>query len=179
VHAIEMCRVCDAASRIGFSTLETIDRAWQRRPMMLYNRPQLIVLLLVVMTAGVGLGVAHWRRAHPELVERLEQFDRAAAPAERLNGAPRSAPASHAPSEPASRRAPPPKSAPPPQPVDINRASEDELRVLPGIGSVLASRIVEAREREGPFASLEDLRRVRGLGRAKLERLASAIALAP
>ena len=147
--------------------------------MMLYNRPQLIVLLLVVMTAGVGLGVAHWRRAHPELVERLEQFDRTAAPAERANGAPRSAPTSAAPSEPAPRRMTPPKSAPPAQPVDINRASEDELRVLPGIGSVLASRIVEAREREGPFASLEDLRRVRGLGRAKLERLARAIALAP
>jgi competence protein ComEA len=65
------------------------------------------------------------------------------------------------------------------QPVDINRANEDELRALPGIGGVLAARIVEAREREGPFASLDDLRRVRGLGRAKLERLATAIAVSP
>ena len=83
------------------------------------------------------------------------------------------------PPESASRRAAPPKSAPPAQPVDVNRATEDELRLLPGIGGVLAARIVEARERDGPFASLDDLRRVRGFGRAKLEKLADAIALSP
>jgi competence ComEA-like helix-hairpin-helix protein len=44
---------------------------------------------------------------------------------------------------------------------------------------VLAARIVQTRERDGPFASLDDLRRVRGLGRAKLEKLTAVIALRP
>jgi competence protein ComEA len=63
--------------------------------------------------------------------------------------------------------------------VDVNRATEDELRTLPGIGGVLAARIVQTRERDGPFASLDDLRRVPGLGRATLERIAAAVALPP
>lgn len=138
---------------------------------MLYTRPQLTVLLLVVITAGIGLGVGQWRRAHPEIAARLERFDRTAAPAApTVDELPLAQPP---------RRAAPTKSAPLPQPVDVNRASEDELRALPGIGSVLASRIVEARERDGPFGSLDDLRRVRGLGRAKLDKLAAAVALRP
>jgi competence ComEA-like helix-hairpin-helix protein len=139
--------------------------------MMLYTRPQLMVLLLVVITAGIGLGVGHWRRAHPEMAARLERFDRAVTPSPpTVDELPLAQPP---------RRAAPPKSAPPAQPVDVNRASEEELRALPGIGSVLASRIVEARERDGPFSSLDDLRRVRGLGRAKLDKLTTAIALRP
>src|SRR5262245_43681785 len=130
--------------------------------MILYNRPQLIVLLLVVLTAGIGLGVGHWRRTHPELAERLERFERAAAPADVPVGTPQPAPPAGT-AAPIARPVTPPKSAPPTQVVDVNRASEDELRVLPGIGGILASRIVEARERDGPFTSLEDLRRVRGL----------------
>jgi len=143
--------------------------------MTLYTRPQLTVLLLVVITAGIGLGVGHWRRTHPELTERLERFDRATTPAApaTVDDPPRAAPRPRA--EPAPRRAAAPKSAAPAPPVDINRASEEQLRALPGVGSVLASRIVEAR----PFTSLDDLRRVRGLGRAKLEKLTTAIALPP
>jgi competence protein ComEA len=148
--------------------------------MMFYNRSQLIVLLLVITTAGIGLGVGHWRRTHPELTERLERFDRAPSAPDVTVAAPRTtAPVPRAESESPPQRAAPTKSAPPAQPVDINRANEDELRALPGIGGVLAARIVEARERDGPFASLDDLRRVRGLGRAKLERLTSTIALSP
>ena len=148
--------------------------------MMLYNRPQLIVLLLVVMTAGIGLGVGHWRRAHPELTERLEHMDRAPALADVPAAEPAHASPPRTGSAPAARApAPPVKRGELTVPVDINRAGEEELRALPGIGGVLAARIVEARERDGPFASLDDLRRVRGFGRAKLERLASAIAIAP
>ena len=147
---------------------------------MLYNRSQLIVLLLVVTTAGIGLGVGHWRRTHPELTERLEWFDRAPSPRDVTVAQPGPAvPLPRAQSESRPQRAAPTKSAPPAPPVDINRANEDELRALPGIGGILAARIVEARERDGPFASVDDLRRVRGLGRAKLERLTNAIALSP
>jgi competence protein ComEA len=147
--------------------------------MTLYTRPQLTVLLIVVVTAGIGLGVGHWRRTHPEIAERLESFDRVVAPATASVEEPSRASAPQPRADAPPRRTTPPKSVPPAQPVDINHASEDELQALPGIGSVLASRIVETRERDGPFASLDDLRRVRGLGRAKLAKLTAAIALRP
>ena len=55
--------------------------------------------------------------------------------------------------------------------VDLNRASVGELEALPGIGSVIAGRIVEHREEVGRFRRVTDLVRVRGIGPAKLERL--------
>jgi competence protein ComEA len=53
----------------------------------------------------------------------------------------------------------------------VNHAAAEALVRLPGVGPALAARIVAARQALGPFATVDDLRRVRGLGRAKLERL--------
>ena len=47
--------------------------------------------------------------------------------------------------------------------VDLNRASVEELETLPGIGSHLAERIVLFRDRNGPFASLDELADVNGV----------------
>jgi competence protein ComEA len=58
-----------------------------------------------------------------------------------------------------------------PGPVDLNRASAAELDGLPGIGPATAAAIVEHREQNGPFASIEDLEAVRGIGPAKLDAL--------
>ena len=55
-------------------------------------------------------------------------------------------------------------------PVDLNRADTLELQGLPGVGPVLARRIVEARA-QAPFRSVDDLLRVRGIGPATLARL--------
>jgi competence protein ComEA len=54
--------------------------------------------------------------------------------------------------------------------VDVNNASAAQLQTLPGIGPKLSQRIVDAREQR-PFRSVEDLRRVRGIGVKTLERL--------
>lgn len=54
--------------------------------------------------------------------------------------------------------------------VRINSASASELQHLPGIGPALAQRIVETRN-SGRFASVEDLLRVPGIGKAKLAKL--------
>lgn len=56
-------------------------------------------------------------------------------------------------------------------PVDVNRATEEELDELPGVGPATAAAIVEERERNGPFAGVDDLERVPGIGPAKLDAL--------
>ena len=55
--------------------------------------------------------------------------------------------------------------------VDLNKATWPELTQLPGIGETLARRIVESREKAGPYASHEALLRVTGVGPKKFERL--------
>ncbi len=55
--------------------------------------------------------------------------------------------------------------------VSINHASAAELEALPGIGRVKAREIVAYRELHGPFATLEQLGSVRGIGPAMLARL--------
>ena len=62
-----------------------------------------------------------------------------------------------------------------PQPVDLDRASEQEIDVLPRVGPTLARRIVGNRDSFGAFGSLEGLRRVKGMGPATLERLSQLV----
>ena len=50
--------------------------------------------------------------------------------------------------------------------INLNRASAQELESLPGVGPVLAGRIVADRDAHGPFATLDDLGRVPGVGPA-------------
>lgn len=63
--------------------------------------------------------------------------------------------------------------------LDLNRATTAELDALPGIGKVLANRIVEWREHEGPFQSVDDLGKVEGIGPALLAKLAPLVTVAP
>lgn len=56
-------------------------------------------------------------------------------------------------------------------PIDINRATATELEELPGVGPATAEAIISHRERHGPFASVDDLLDVRGIGDAKLEQI--------
>lgn len=204
--------------------------------MELYTRRQLVLLLGLLGAALAGLGVAHWRARHPDLADRLEQWDRTAARADRPaaerpmanaddeaggdldtadparrareHGSPRGpagdaaagvpAPAGARRLEPAptgrdaaraARRHPDraapregprhrpvklpsaPSGEPPPGPLDLNHARADELARLPGVGPALAARIIAAREVTGRFGSVDDLDRVPGLGRTKIERL--------
>lgn len=55
--------------------------------------------------------------------------------------------------------------------VDVNVAGAEELALLPGIGPSIAVRIVTDRGERGPFASVDELRRVKGIGSATLERV--------
>jgi competence ComEA-like helix-hairpin-helix protein len=59
----------------------------------------------------------------------------------------------------------------PTQPVDINRADLTALQRLPGIGPVLARRIVSHRQARGPFDTPEQLMEVDGIGTKRFARL--------
>ncbi|HKU51238.1 MAG TPA: helix-hairpin-helix domain-containing protein [Nitrospira sp.] len=59
--------------------------------------------------------------------------------------------------------------------LDLNRASAGELESLPGIGAVLAQRVIVFRESVGRFHKIEDLREVKGIGAKKFERLKSFV----
>lgn len=62
-----------------------------------------------------------------------------------------------------------------PAPLDLNRADVAALTTLPGIGPVLAGRIVAYRDSAGPFRDVEALGAVKGVGPATLERLKELI----
>lgn len=55
--------------------------------------------------------------------------------------------------------------------IHLNQATASELDSLPGVGPVIAERIVSYREENGPFESIEDLLDVPGIGEAKLADL--------
>ena len=61
--------------------------------------------------------------------------------------------------------------------ISINTADEKALDSLPGIGPAMAKRIIEYRQQQGAFTQLEDLKKVRGLGPAKYEKLKDKITL--
>jgi len=87
------------------------------------------------------------------------------------------------------RPEPPPRMAPPTEPfvfsdvrviapilrdasmVNLNVADAEELATLPGVGEVLAARIVTYREQHGPFARIDDLDAVSGIGPSLVERI--------
>jgi competence protein ComEA len=73
--------------------------------------------------------------------------------------------------------APPAGSVAPAGPVDVNRATAEELDKLPGIGPTTAAAIVDHREQNGPFARVDDLEAVRGIGPAKLDTIRDLVSV--
>lgn len=128
------------------------------------------------VAAAVVLLVAAAVSAFYGLITREPAQPAARSPEVVLGWAPASQPASgwrtvlaagtEAPSETATSRT---KHAP--LRIDLNTATAAQLELLPGIGPSKARTIVEDRDRHGPFRSVEDLDRVRGIGSKTVERL--------
>src|SRR3954470_20559524 len=55
--------------------------------------------------------------------------------------------------------------------LDLNSATRADLVLLPGVGEQMAQRIESYREEKGPFKSLDELRKVPGVGPVTLDRL--------
>jgi competence protein ComEA len=71
------------------------------------------------------------------------------------------------------------KKKPPAKPLDLNTATFEELRQLPGIGPTTAKAILRFREKSGPFRRVEDLLAIRGITTRKLEKLRPYVTVTP
>jgi competence ComEA-like helix-hairpin-helix protein len=113
------------------------------------NRRERAILLLVTAAFLVGVGVSHFKRIG---LRRQAALSRIAVVQDTVAGL--------APDSLAVMR-----------PVDLNRATPRQLDGLPGIGPVLAGRIVEYRQRKGGFHSVNELRAVNGIGEKRYSAL--------
>ncbi len=62
--------------------------------------------------------------------------------------------------------------------INLNTASATEIEALPGIGAKIAARIVEYRQKNGPFKKIEELMNVRGVGEKNFLKLKGQITVA-
>jgi competence protein ComEA len=158
--------------------------------MLAYTRRQIVLLFVVAAVGAGGLAIDRWRRGNPDVVAYLESLDRAPAPTTTAHQPvarrpPTRTPAAPPPSAPVAREGVARQESTRPRhgrvddgmPLDVNLASAADFERLPGVGRALAARIVDVRTREGPFGSVDDLRRVRGVGEATLDRLRPRLAV--
>jgi len=64
-------------------------------------------------------------------------------------------------------------------PLNLNTATIEQLEQLPGIGPNTAKSIVQFRERSGPFQRVEDLLAIKGISKARLEKLRPYVTVGP
>jgi competence protein ComEA len=57
------------------------------------------------------------------------------------------------------------------QKIDINKATLEELELLPGVGRKIAERIMEYRRVHGGFMKVDEILRIKGIGKRKYERI--------
>jgi competence protein ComEA len=63
--------------------------------------------------------------------------------------------------------------------VNLNTATADQLEALPGIGPATATRIVEYRQKNGPFKKIEDLMSIKGIGEKSFLKLKPLVTVGP
>lgn len=122
-----------------------------------------IILLMVFLVAVSFLGGLYMGRNLNRSEVRISQ-NKVTAPSN-------SKPPANTPDSPNSDLNAPPKG----QPININTATALELATLPGIGDVIAQRIVDYRTEHGSFKTVGDLTAVEGVGEKRLEAILDLI----
>jgi competence ComEA-like helix-hairpin-helix protein len=134
-----------------------------------FTKNEINVILFLILTFLGGLAV-RWYQESAAPDERFDYSDQDRVFIERSRTL-----LSQAGENPAqgTGSAPAPKKAgtPLPKSISLNTASADELVLLPGIGRTYAERIVQYRREHGPFHSIDELTRVKGIGKKTLDRI--------
>jgi competence protein ComEA len=68
---------------------------------------------------------------------------------------------------------------PPAHPLDLNTATAEQLQQVPGIGPSTAKAIVNFRQKSGPFQRIEDLLAIKGISKARLEKMRPYLTIHP
>jgi competence protein ComEA len=138
-----------------------------------------VVLAVIGRTASPrtlgGSAPAAPSSSAPQASETKSYATVAGAPQGTAGVAPTAPPADPSPQSPSPSRA----AASPDDPVVLNAATGDEFLRLPGIGEKRSNAILALRTRLGRFRAIEDLLKVKGIGRATLKRLRPLVRLDP
>jgi comEA protein len=70
------------------------------------------------------------------------------------------------------------KHAPPAHSIDVNSATAEQLQQVPGIGPGTAKAIVNFRQKSGPFQKVEDLLAIKGISKARFEKMRPYLTIA-
>ncbi len=153
---------------------------YRLRDRLALTRPELTTLLVVTALLGFGMIAQHLPSPPVEMSPDVLTYQARFAAAS-LEPETRPAAADAAKAEVGAEKDAPTrrvsKKAAPQRPVSINTATAAELETLPRVGPKMAQRILDYRAERGPFARVEDLRKVRGIGDKTLENLRPLITL--
>ena len=86
--------------------------------------------------------------------------------------------AAHPSAQVASGRTPAKAAATTTSPINLNSATQAELETLPGVGAKTAARIIDYRQKKGPFKKIEELMNVQGIGEKSFLKLKPQITVA-
>lgn len=109
-----------------------------------FTPQEIKALILLLATLVVGSGITLYKRTHPQFAPELVVEKRKADASSQAQSS------SYYESKEMK--------------ININRAAATQLQLLPGVGPVLSKRIIEYRENQGQFNSIEDLMQVQGIG---------------
>lgn len=132
---------------------------WKDRIALTGTEKKVFGFLLITFT--VGLGIRFYRQTFPE----SHKFDY------------RTSDSTFAALSVALDKEPESRSVQPGSRVNLNEATKKQLMALPGIGEVTAERILLYREELGAFTSIDQLRKVKGMSKKKLEHLKPLITI--
>ncbi len=132
-----------------------------------FTRNEIKVILFLITTFIVGLGIRLYRSAEePEAVSE-SRYDYSLKDQEFKERSQKLAKLT----SPKGEKKTTSKQTLGPNSININTASKDQLILLPGIGETYAERIIIYRDNNGPYASVDELEKVKGIGKSTLERL--------